>query len=75
MQSGASDYLVKPFDLDELCARLRAIQRRRSHRAASMIEYDKIQLDPASHAVTFEGNAITLSRREFNLLQNSAGSL
>lgn len=69
LDSGADDYLVKPFDLDELCARLRAIQRRRSQRAASLIEFEKIKLDPASHTVTYENNPVILSRREFNLLQ------
>lgn len=68
LDSGADDYLVKPFDLDELCARLRALQRRHSSRAASTIECGTVILDPAAHSVTFSGQAVTLSRREFNLL-------
>jgi len=68
LDSGADDYLVKPFDLDELCARLRALQRRHSSRAASTIECGAVILDPAAHSVTFNTQAVTLSRREFNLL-------
>lgn len=68
LDSGADDYLVKPFDLDELCARLRALQRRHNLRAAPTIEYHNISLDPASHAVTLNNEPIALSRREFTLL-------
>src|SRR5205814_8549864 len=59
----------KPFDLDELCARLRALQRRFSSRAAPLLTYRNITLDPASHAVTLDGNPVNVSRREFSLLQ------
>ncbi|OGT31521.1 MAG: DNA-binding response regulator [Gammaproteobacteria bacterium RIFCSPHIGHO2_12_FULL_35_23] len=68
LDSGADDYLVKPFDLDELCARLRALQRRLSSRATPIIEHAGIKLDPASHTVTFNNEEVNLSRREFALL-------
>lgn len=68
LDSGADDYLTKPFDLDELCARLRALQRRFSSRAEPLLTHDNITLDPASHTVTYHGENVNLSRREFALL-------
>lgn len=70
LDSGADDYLTKPFDLDELSARIRALQRRfSSNRAAPLLTYRDIELDPSSFSVTLKGTAISLSRREFSLLQ------
>jgi two-component system, OmpR family, response regulator QseB len=70
LDSGADDYLTKPFDLDELSARIRALQRRfSSNRAAPLLTYRDIELDPSSFSVTLKGLAISLSRREFSLLQ------
>ena len=68
LDSGADDYLTKPFDLDELCARLRALQRRFSSRAEPLLVHENISLDPASHTVTLHGETINVSRREFALL-------
>jgi two-component system response regulator QseB len=68
LDAGADDYLVKPFDLDELCARIRALQRRTSSRAESTINYKDITLDPASHSVLLSGELVAISRREFALL-------
>jgi two-component system response regulator QseB len=68
LDSGADDYLTKPFDLDELCARLRALQRRFSSRAEPLLVHENISLDPASHTVTLNDETINVSRREFALL-------
>jgi two-component system OmpR family response regulator/two-component system response regulator QseB len=69
LDAGADDYLVKPFDLDELLARIRALLRRRVSRTRSVIEHGALTLDLASHEVTFEGEPVKLSAREFSVLR------
>jgi two-component system response regulator QseB len=69
LDAGADDYLTKPFDLDELAARVRALLRRSSGRAESVLELGELRLDPASHEVTLDGALVALSAREFALLQ------
>lgn len=59
----------EPFDFDELAARVRAVQRRHSGRAENLVEHLGITLDPASHAVTRDGEPVNLSHREFALLE------
>jgi two-component system, OmpR family, response regulator QseB len=68
LDAGADDYVVKPFDLKELEARLRAVLRRRAGRASSVIEHGRLSLDPASHELRRDGVPVPLSPREFALL-------
>jgi two-component system response regulator QseB len=69
LDNGADDYIVKPFDLDELAARIRAVVRRRAGRAESLIRAGDVTLDPASHRVTLRGSDVALSARELALLE------
>jgi two-component system response regulator QseB len=69
LDSGADDYLVKPFDLDELFARVRALLRRRAGRSNALIQHGALTLDLARHEVTFEGKAVHLAAREFAVLR------
>jgi len=69
LDAGADDYLVKPFDLDELAARARSVLRRASGRGEPCIEHNGIRLDPVTHAVTLNGAAVQLSAREFAVLE------
>ncbi len=66
---GADDYLVKPFDINELLARLRAVIRRHGGKSSPVLSNGKISLDPATHEATCNGNSALLSAREFSLLQ------
>jgi DNA-binding response OmpR family regulator len=69
LRGGADDYLVKPFDLAELVARLHALQRRAAGRSVALIEHGPLQFDPESLEVSLHGRAVDLSRRELSLLQ------
>jgi len=68
LDSGADDYLGKPFDLDELAARLRALRRRSLGRAKATIDWQGLVLDPERRTATADGELLNLSRREFALL-------
>ena len=69
LDSGADDYIVKPFDLDELAARIRAVQRRRTGRADPLIKVRDLTFDPAARRVTWRGEDVALSARELALLE------
>ena len=69
LNAGADDYLVKPFDLDELIARVHALLRRRAGRAQTVIRHGDLQLDPLTREVTRAGRPVALSPREYALLQ------
>jgi len=68
LDGGADDFLVKPVDLDELAARIRALARRAAGRAMPVIRHNGLILDPAGHWVTLDDQPIELSSREFSLL-------
>ena len=69
LDAGADDYLGKPFDLDELAARLRAIIRRAQGRAESRPQWRGVTLDPARMSAERDGRTVSLSRREFTVMQ------
>jgi two-component system response regulator QseB len=68
LDAGADDYVVKPFDLAELAARIRAVTRRKSGRAQPLLEHGGVTLDPAAREVRRDGELVPLSPREFALL-------
>lgn len=69
LDHGADDYLVKPFDLDELLARARAVVRRRAGRASTEVTFGALTLDPKKREVSFRGEPVELSAREFAVLE------
>ena len=68
LNAGADDYLVKPFDLDELIARLNALLRRSAGQVELTLQHGDIELTPASHQVRLAGTDVSMSAREFSLL-------
>ncbi|RKQ97215.1 winged helix family two component transcriptional regulator [Kushneria sinocarnis] len=72
LDAGADDYVLKPFELEELVARMRAICRRAAGRANQCIEVGELTIDDSRREVTWRGNPVTLSRREYALLLEMA---
>jgi DNA-binding response OmpR family regulator len=68
LDAGADDYLVKPFEFAELCARLRALTRRACGKASENIQYKNISIDTAAHTVEYNDKTVELSRKEYALL-------
>ena len=68
LDTGADDYVVKPVDLDELAARLRALVRRSGGEPAPVVEIAGLRVDPAARTVFYRGKPIELQAKEFNLL-------
>lgn len=68
LDAGADDYLIKPFDLGELQARLRALVRRAKSQIEPVIAHGALHLDPAGRSVTLAGRSVELSAREFAIL-------
>ncbi|MFG6138135.1 response regulator [Halomonas sp. B23F22_10] len=68
LDGGADDYVLKPFDLAELLARLRVVTRRAEGRASQYLDVGELRIDEARHRVSWQGEEITLTRREYALL-------
>lgn len=69
LNAGADDYLCKPFDFDELVARLHAVMRRRAALVSPVLEYRDLILNPITRQVVHQGRQIDLSSKEFSLLE------
>ncbi|MEH1919899.1 response regulator [Nostoc sp.] len=69
LDAGADDYVVKPFDEEELIARIRALLRRKGVTSQPVLEYGKLQLDPSSCEVIYAGNLLPLTPKEYALLE------
>jgi two-component system response regulator QseB len=69
LDAGADDYLVKPYDLDELSARVRAVMRRHAGRALAQVRVGDLAIDAATHQVPWKGRDVAISAREFAVLE------
>lgn len=69
LDHGADDYMIKPFDLDELQARVRAVMRRRTGRSSPLLAHEDIEVNPVAHSVKKAGEPVELSPKCFSILQ------
>ena len=69
LDAGADDYMVKPLDLPELLARLRALLRRRSPSLSPILEWEKLHLDPATYEVSYNNQILRLTPKEYSILE------
>ena len=69
LDAGADDYLVKPFKLKELAARIRALSRRSSELKPQVLSYQELQLNPSTGEVTYESNLLSLTPKEYLILE------
>ncbi len=69
LDAGADDYIVKPFDLAELSARIRAVSRRQGTMREPVLEHGRLQLDPSSRLVTYDSTPIPLTSSEYMILE------
>jgi two-component system, OmpR family, response regulator QseB len=75
LDSGADDFVIKPFELDEVCARLRALARRNEGRSTPTIGHMGIVLDPASRQVLYRDEKVELPQKEFEILSYLMGNI
>jgi DNA-binding response OmpR family regulator len=69
LDAGADDYMVKPLDLPELLARIRAVLRRQSPSSSPILEWEKLHLDPATYEVSYNNQALRLTPKEYSILE------
>lgn len=69
LDAGADDYMVKPLDFPELLARIRALLRRGSSSSSPVLEWGDLHLDPATYEVSYDGNSLRLTPKEYSLLE------
>ena len=69
LNAGADDYLIKPYDLEEMIARLRALIRRHAGSASPLLECGGLRVDPVARKVTLDGQPVDVSAREFGVLE------
>ncbi|MDZ4872425.1 MAG: Response regulator MprA [Chroococcidiopsis cubana SAG 39.79] len=69
LDAGADDYALKPFDIEELLARIRALLRRSSATPSPVLEWGFLRLDPSSCEVTYDGKLLHLTAKEYGILE------